>query len=69
MKNKSVKTIALWVFLIVVFFAIYQTVSRTAGGQPLTLSEFIAKALPPVDSKTKVRSGRIAEVQDRKSVV
>jgi len=62
LKNKSVKTIALWVFLIVVFFAIYQTVSRTAGGQPLTLSEFIAKALPPVDSKTKVRSGRIAEV-------
>ena len=39
--NKSIKTIALWIFLIVIFFAIYQTVSRSASGKRLTLSEFI----------------------------
>ena len=31
--NKSYKTIALWVFLIVIFFAIYQTVSKSNTGQ------------------------------------
>ena len=45
--NKSFKTVALWVFLIVIFFLIYQTVSRTGGGEPLSFSQFIEKALPP----------------------
>jgi len=50
--NKSLRTVALWVFLIVIFFAIYQTVSRTSSN-PIKFSEFLAKAFPancqPVD--------------------
>ena len=60
--NKSYKTIALWVFLIVIFFAIYQTVSKSNTGQRITLSEFISMALPSADGTGNVQSGRIAEV-------
>jgi cell division protease FtsH len=45
--NKSFKTVALWIFLIVIFFLIYQTVSRTGGGKHWNFSKFIAEALPP----------------------
>ena len=45
--NKSFKTVALWVFLIVIFILIYQTVSRTGGGKHWNFSKFIAEALPP----------------------
>ena len=45
--NKSFKTVALWIFLIVAFVAIYQMVSRSGGGKPLDFSEFISEALPP----------------------
>ena len=48
--NKSLKTVLLWLFLIVIFFAIYQTISRSGGGEPLTFSKFIDRALPTVDS-------------------
>src|SRR5690606_34366934 len=45
--NKSFKTVALWIFLIVAFVAIYQMVSRSGGGKHLDFSEFISEALPP----------------------
>jgi len=56
--NKSIKTIALWIFLIVIFFAIYQTVSRSASGKRLTLSEFIEQAIPRADDKSR-RMGEV----------
>jgi cell division protease FtsH len=67
--NKSIKTIALWFFLIVIFFAIYQTVSQSGGGKKLTLSQFVAEALPPSDGTGEVRSNRLAEVVVRGSLV
>ena len=48
--NRSIKTILLWVFLIVIFFAIYQTISRSGNGEALTFSKFIERALPSVDA-------------------
>jgi cell division protease FtsH len=67
--NKSIKTFALWFFLIVIFFAIYQTVSKSGGGKKLTLSEFVAQALPPADGTGDVRAGRITEVVVRGSLI
>ena len=45
--KKSLRTVALWVFLIVIFIAIYQTVSRSGGGKPYEFSKFVNDALPP----------------------
>ncbi len=45
--NKSFKTVALWIFLIVIFVAIYSTVSRGGGGKHWNFSKFVAEALPP----------------------
>jgi cell division protease FtsH len=61
-QRQSARTIALWVFLIVIFFAIYQTASRTGDGQRMTLSQFISQALPAADGTGAVRSGRLAHV-------
>ena len=59
MKSNKIKTIALWVFLIVIFFAIYQTVSRSAAGKRFTLSEFIEQAIPPADGRVGQRMGEV----------
>ena len=59
--NKSLKTVALWVFLIVIFFAIYQTVSKSASGRRINFSQFINQALPPTDG-TGTTLGPIVEV-------
>ena len=70
LKNKqSLKTIALWVFLIVIFVAIYQTVSRTGDGRRMTLSQFIVHALPTADGTGAVRSGRLAQVVSAGEVI
>ena len=45
--NKSLRTVALWVFLIVIFIMIYQTVSKSGAGKPVQFSDFINNALPP----------------------
>jgi cell division protease FtsH len=45
--NKSFRTVALWALLIVIFVAIYQTVSRGGAGKQVKFSEFINEALPP----------------------
>ena len=68
--NKSLKTIGLWIFLIIVFFAIYQTVSRGNNGRKITLSEFVSMALPSAAGTGNVQSGSIAEVvvQDGNSI-
>ncbi len=61
-KNKSIKTVALWVFLIVIFFAIYQTVSKSGGGTKLTLSEFVEQALPAAAAPASIPAEAPAEV-------
>jgi cell division protease FtsH len=61
-QRQSLKTIALWAFLIIIFFAIYQTAARTGDSQRITLSDFVAQALPAADGTGAVRSGRLSHV-------
>ena len=61
-QRQSLRTIALWAFLIIIFFAIYQTAARNGDSQRITLSDFVAQALPPADGTGAVRSGRLAHV-------
>jgi cell division protease FtsH len=68
-QNKSFKTLALWVFLVVMFFAIYQTVSTGGVGRQLTLSEFIAKALPAAGASDGDRTGPLQEVVVRGELI
>ena len=44
--KQSYKTILLWVFLIVIFVAIYQTLKSSSGGEKISFSEFVSQALP-----------------------
>ncbi len=63
--NKSFKTVALWIFLIVIFFAIYQTVSRSGSGKQWTFSKFISEALPSAsDSEAPQTLGEVVVVGD-----
>ncbi len=50
--NKSLKTVALWVFLIVIFVAIYTSVSRPGAGRQEKFSDFVSNALPPAYAAT-----------------
>lgn len=54
--KQSYKTILLWVFLIVVFVAIYQSLKSTAGAKKVSFSEFITMALPEDGTPSKVES-------------
>ena len=66
--NKSFKTIALWVFLIVIGFAIFQTLSNPGAGKKMTLSEFIEEALPSADAED-AGQGHITEVIVRDELI
>jgi len=63
--NKSLRTVALWVFLIVIFIMIYQTVSKSGAGKPVQFSDFINNALPPsyVQSSTPPPMGTVTVYQ------
>lgn len=54
--KQSYKTILLWVFLIVVFVAIYQSLKSTAGAKKISFSEFITLALPEDGTPSKVEN-------------
>ncbi len=63
--NKSLRTVALWVFLIVIFIMIYQTVSKSGAGKPVQFSDFINNALPPsyVQNSTPPAMGTVTVYQ------
>ncbi len=63
--NKSLRTVALWVFLIVIFIMIYQTVSKSGAGKPVQFSDFINNALPPsyVQNSTPPPMGTVTVYQ------
>jgi cell division protease FtsH len=66
--NKSLRTVALWVFLIVIFIAIYQSFSRGGSGKPEKFSDFIANALPPAYTASGANApmGAVTVVQGEK---
>ncbi|GMV38891.1 MAG: ATP-dependent zinc metalloprotease FtsH [Myxococcales bacterium] len=62
--KQSYKTILLWVFLIVIFVAIYQTLKSSSGGEKISFSEFVGQALPEDG-----RASQVARIKIRGSEI
>ena len=63
--KQTYKTVLLWIFLIVIFVAIYQTLKSSGAGQEIEFSDFYHRALPPKggDGSSDLRVGKVTSVK------
>ncbi|MFT7626046.1 MAG: cell division protease FtsH, partial [Myxococcota bacterium] len=60
--KQTYKTVLLWIFLIVIFVGIYQTLKTSSGGTEVDFSDFYHRALPAEDAGA-ASTERVAEVK------
>lgn len=62
--KQTYKTVLLWIFLIVIFVLIYQTLKSSGSGEQVVFSDFYHRALPDEDSAVASEK-RVKEVRIR----